>query len=157
VRFWRRARIFPMAVRWRRWPQPWELSFVNKMDGLRDLGIAFPDVLKATLPGLIGEAPSDVLRGWVGRKAWNHPEYFARSMSDTFGRSSMMIVTGVDRLVDPEGMLAARIPEEPMYKSLVEAIQQADSAAGIDKGMLAKDLPKWDPAVLAEYGDKDQF
>lgn len=151
VRAYRNLRIVPMAVRWHRWPRAYELAFVNKMDGLRDLGIAFSDVLRATLPGLIGEAPTDVMRRWVGLKAWTDPEHFALAMDSTFGKSGKMIVTGVDRLVDPDGMLAAQQPTEPMYKSLVEAIERADSAAGIDKGLLAKDLPRWDPAVLAAY------
>ena len=115
-----------LFVQWGRLPKSWEISFIAKMRGIEERGLTFDEVLRATLPSLVGEAPTEILRAWIGRKAWRKPDQFAKTMAKMFGTSSKSILTGVSELVDPDGMLEMKRPREPPYQSLIEAIQRSD-------------------------------
>ena len=115
-----------LFVQWRRMPKEWEVSFVKKMKWMEAQGIRFPDVLKLYLPSIIGEAPSEVLLRWVGRQTRVQPKRFVNAVREMFGKSSKSIITGLERLSDPEKILADRVPVDPPYQSLVDAIKAAD-------------------------------
>jgi hypothetical protein len=115
-----------LFVQWRRMPKEWEVSFVRKMKSMEAQGIRFPEVLKLYLPSIIGEAPSEVLLRWVGRQTRLQPKRFANAARKMFGKSSKSIITGLENLADPEKIMADRMPVEPPYQSLVDAIKAAD-------------------------------
>lgn len=115
-----------LFVEWRRMPKEWEVSFDNKMKSMEARGIQFPEVLKEYLPSIIGEAPSEVLLRWVGRQTRLQPKRFANAVREMFGKSSKSIITGLERLSDPEKMIENHRPVEPPYQSLVDAIKAAD-------------------------------
>ncbi|MDA4123911.1 MAG: hypothetical protein OK438_00480 [Thaumarchaeota archaeon] len=114
------------TFKWRRIPKVWELSFIDTMRDLQNAGLTFDEILLATLPHLFGEDPAHVLRTWVGRRARDNPERFARTISKMFGASAKGVLGGIDGLTDKESLLSEKVPQEPPYKSLVEAIQKAD-------------------------------
>jgi len=116
-----------LVVQWRRMPKDWELSFVDKMKSMEAMGIQFPDVLRAYLPTVLGEAPSEVMLNWVGRQTRAQPKRFVNAARKMFGKSSKSIITGLERTANPEAMLEARKPVEAPYQSLVDAIRIADS------------------------------
>jgi len=120
------GRRLVLFVQWGRMPKEWEVSFVKKMKSMEAQGIRFPEVLKLYLPSIIGEAPSEVLLRWVGRHTRVHPKRFANAVRKMFGKSSKSIIAGLERLADPEKMLADRMPVEAPYQSLVDAIKAAD-------------------------------
>jgi hypothetical protein len=125
VRQRHRAVLF---IQWRRMPKEWELSFVSKMKSTESRGIPFPEVLHTNLPAVIGDAPSEVLLRWVGRKARSQPKRFVNAVADAFGPSGKPIIVGLEKVLDTEKMLEAhRKPEEP-FQSVINAIQQADAA-----------------------------
>jgi hypothetical protein len=111
---------------WRRMPAPWELSFVGKMKSMEAQGIQFLFVLKTYLPSVMGDAPSETLLHWVGRKNRNQPKQFTNAVRKMFGKSAKPIITGLEKLADPEAILKSRIPEEAPYQSIVDAIKEAD-------------------------------
>jgi hypothetical protein len=117
-----------LFLQWRRMPKDWELSFVTKMKTTESQGIPFPEVLHANLPSVIGDAPSEVLLRWVGKKGRSQPKRFVKAVAETFGPSGKPIIVGLEHVLNPEEMLQAhRAPEEP-FKSLIDAIQRADTA-----------------------------
>jgi hypothetical protein len=116
-----------LFVQWRRMPKSWELSFVTKMKIIEAEGITFREVLKTHLPTLFGEAPTEVLLRWIGKRARTQPKRFVKTVADMFGNSAKAIITGLESLADPDEMLEAHKPEEPPFQSLIEAIQQADA------------------------------
>jgi hypothetical protein len=121
----RRSALFFM---WGRVPKIWELSFVDRMRGLEKVGLTFDEILCSTLPELLGEDPSLVLRVWIGRRARCNPERFARSISKMFGASARNVLGGVDSLVDEASLLAKRTPRKLPIQVLLDAIQRADAA-----------------------------
>jgi len=112
---------------WRRMPKAWEISFVAKMKSMEARGIKFQDVLKTHLPVLFGDAPSEVLLRWMGRKNRTQPKRFAKAAAKMFGKSAKSIITGLENLADPDKMLEVHKEVEPPFQSLIEAIQRADS------------------------------
>jgi hypothetical protein len=114
---------------WRRRPKAWEISFVAKMKSMELRGIAFQDVLKRNLPVLFGDAPSEVLLRWMGRKNRTQPKRFAKAAAKMFGKSAKSIITGLENLADPEKMTEVHQDVEPPFQSLIEAIQRADMKA----------------------------
>jgi hypothetical protein len=98
------------------------------MKGLEKKGLAFDEILRSTLPQIFGEDTSHVLRIWVGRKARNNPERFARTISKMFGPSAHNVVVGIDRLTDEASLFAKKAHKEPPYQSLLDAIQKSDAA-----------------------------
>ena len=121
-----RGRMILIFFQWRRRPKDWELSFVRKMKLMEALGIQFPDVLHTYLPSVMGEAPADVLLRWVGKKTRLQPKRFTNAAAKMFGTSSKPIITGLEKLADPEKMYHTLLPVEPPYQSLVDAIRAAD-------------------------------
>jgi len=115
-----------LTLKWRRVPRVWEILFIERMKAAERIGIPFNEILDETLPRVVGYDPSHVLKVWVGRRSRSDPETFVRSMAKIFGRSSKMVVLGVFDRLDEGKMLADKIPEEPKYMSLVEAINRAD-------------------------------
>ena len=136
VRYWRpklvRARNAALGLvliaQWGRLPRSWELSFIANMKDIEAQGLTFDEVLRSTLPSLVGEAPTEILRAWIGRKAWRKPDRFAKTMAKMFGASSKSILTGISQLADPEGMLEMKRPRDPPYQSLIEAIQHSEGS-----------------------------
>ena len=134
----RRLRSFPrrfffvlrraaLTLKWGRVPRTWELSFVDRMRELEEKGVAFQEVLRSTLPQLFGEDTSEILRTWVGRKARCNPERFARSISKMFGASARSVLYSLEKLTDEESLLKKKVPREPPYQSLLEAIQRSEA------------------------------
>jgi hypothetical protein len=121
-------RKIAFTLKWRRIPKAWELSFIDRMIDLEKAGLTFDEILRATLPHLFGEDPSHVLRSWVGKRGRDNPERFARTISKMFGASAQGVLGSIDTLTDKESLLSEKVPQEPPYKSLVEAIQRADEA-----------------------------
>jgi hypothetical protein len=117
-----------LTLKWGRIPKTWELSFVDRMRELERDGLTFNEVLSSTLPKLMGEDTSYVLRKWVGRRARCNPEGFARNIFEMFGASSRNVLTSLDKLVDKRSLLEAKAPKEPPIQSLLEAIQRTDAA-----------------------------
>jgi hypothetical protein len=117
-----------LFVQWRGMPKSWEVSFVDKMKLVESKGIPFPEVLRAYLPTIMGEAPADVLLKWVGRRTRQQPKPFAKAVSKMFGKSAKRIITGLENLADPDKMLESHLPVEAPYQSLVDAISAADAA-----------------------------
>jgi len=118
-----------LTFKWGRVPTVWELSFVDRMRGLEKEGLTFDEILQSTLPQFLGVDPSHVLMSWIGRRARCSPERFVRSVSEMFGASAHNVLSNIDVLVDETSLLEAKAPKEPLYQSLLEAIQ------GVDAGM----------------------
>ena len=116
-----------LTFKWGRIPKLWELSFIDRMKELEEVGLTFDEVLRSVLPQLFGEDTSEVLRTWVGRKARCNPERFARSISTMFGASARSILRSIEKLVDEASMLEAKVPKEPPCQSLLDAIQRIDA------------------------------
>ncbi len=121
-----RGSMVVIFLQWRRMPRDWEISFVRKMKSMEALGIKFPEVLHTYLPSVMGDAPADVLLRWVGKKSRLQPKTFANATAKMFGTSSKPIITGLEKLADPEVMYQTHLPLEPAYQSLVDAIRAAD-------------------------------
>ena len=115
-----------MALRWRRVPGTWEMDFIDRMKAAESMGVPFLDVLRDTLPAIMGIEGTRVLGYWAGKKSMLDPEAFVREMSKMFGRSSKNVVMGVFKTVDEGKILARKAPEEPKFQSLVDAISKAD-------------------------------
>jgi len=121
---------------WRRVPKEWELSFVAKMRSMEAQGITFQKVLRTNLPALVGEGPSEVLQRWVGKRARAQPKRFVNVVRKMFGKSAKRIITGLERLADPDKLIEAQNDVEPPFQSLIEAIQRADD----EKAQLAQEI-----------------
>jgi hypothetical protein len=117
-----------LTFKWGRVPKTWELSFIDRMRQLGRKGIGFNEILRSTLPRIFGEDTSHVLRTWVGRKARNNPERFARTVSKMFGASARNVLGSLYRLADEVKPLENRTPKEPPYQSFLEAIERSDAA-----------------------------
>jgi hypothetical protein len=124
LRFLEKVVLF---IEWGRVPRQWEVSFVAKMKSMEAKGISFPDVLRTYLPTVYGDAPSEVLFNWVGRKARHQPKAFVQAVSKMFGPSAKSIVGKLENVADPEAMLEARRPAELPFQSLVDAINQHEA------------------------------
>ena len=117
-----------LIAQWRRMPKSWELSFVSKMKSAESQGIPFPQVLQTNLPLVLGDAPSEVLLRWVGRKARSQPKHFAKVVAKMFGPSGKRIITSLDERCSLQDMLVVHEePEEP-FQALIESIERADVA-----------------------------
>jgi hypothetical protein len=116
-----------LSFKWGRIPKTWELSFIDKMREFEEAGLTFDEVLCSTLPQLIGEDTSEILRTWVGRKARCNPERFARSISKMFGASARSVLCSLERLSNEESLLKKKVPREPPYQSLLEAIRRSEA------------------------------
>ena len=116
-----------LTLRWGRVPKVWELSFIDRMRELGKKGVTFDRVLRKTLPELFGEDTSLVLRTWIGKKARNNPERFARAISKMFGASAHPVLGSIDRLTDDESLFQEEAPKDQPLQSLVEVIQKADA------------------------------
>ena len=117
-----------LLFQWGRMPRPWELSFVAKMKEAESQGIPFPEVLQTNLPMVLGEAPSEVLLRWVGRKGRSQPKGFAKVVAKMFGPSGKRIITGLEDRFSPQDMLQTHEkPEEP-FQALIDAIEKSDAA-----------------------------
>ena len=115
-----------LTLRWRRVPATWEIRFIDRMKAAENMGVSFLDVLRDTLPAIMGIEGTRVLGYWAGKKSMVDPEAFVREMSRMFGKSSKYVVIGVFKTVDEGKILAGKTPEEPKYQSLVDAISKAD-------------------------------
>jgi hypothetical protein len=133
--FWRRVPPFlrrvALTLKWRRIPKVWELSFIDRMRGLEKDGLTFDEILRSALPQLFGDDGSHVLRTWVGKKGRSDPERFTRTISKMFGPSARSVLGGIDSLTDEESLLNQKAPQEPPYKSLLEAIKKSDEAMAV--------------------------
>ena len=130
-----------LVFQWGRVPKSWELSFVAKMKEAESQGIPFPEVLQTNLPLVLGEAPSEVLLRWVGRKARSQPKSFAKVVAKMFGPSGKRIITGLEYNFSPQDMLQINEePEEP-FQALIDAIEKAD--AGTSKPLKSLDKNRW--------------
>ena len=116
-----------LTLKWRRVPEVWELSFIDRMRELAKAGITFDEVLRSTLPQIFGEDTSEVLRTWIGRRSTACPERFARSVSKMFGASARNVLGSVDSLTDEASLFEKRAPKEPPLKSLLDAIRKSDA------------------------------
>ncbi len=119
----RRTRL---TFRWRRVPKLWEMAFIDRMKTAEYMGITFTEVLRNTLPTIMGTDGTRVLGYWTGKKSMVEPETFVREMAKLFGRSSKHVVMGVFNGLDEGKILVDNSPEEPKYQSLVDAINKAD-------------------------------
>ena len=119
-------RRFGLAFRWGRIPKPWEMAFIDRMRAAQNRGVPFQEVLRETLPRMMGVDGTRILGYWAGRRAMIDPETFVRETAKLFGKSSEQVVTQVFDGLDEGKILADSIPEEPKYQSLVDAISRAD-------------------------------
>jgi len=127
-----------LFLQWGRRPKPWELTFVMKMKWAESQGIPFTEVLQTNLPLVIGDAPSDVLLRWVGRKARRQPKHFVKTVEKMFGPSGKRIIAGLEYRLSPEEMLEAHEePEEP-FQALIDAIEKADATGSTPPRYLDK-------------------
>ena len=117
-----------LLFQWGRMPKPWELSFVSKMKEAESQGIPFPEVLQTNLPLILGEAPSEVLLRWVGRKARSQPKHFAKVVAKMFGPSGKRVITGLQDRFDPNDMLGVQEEAEAPFQALIDSIERADAA-----------------------------
>ena len=116
-----------LLFQWGRMPRPWELSFVAKMKEAESQGIPFPEVLQTNLPVVLGEAPSEVLLRWVGKKARSQPKHFAKVVAKMFGPSGKRIIVGLEKTFSPQDMLQTHEePDEP-FQALFDAIERSDA------------------------------
>jgi hypothetical protein len=120
-----------LTLKWGRIPRTWELSFIDRMKGLEEVGLTFDEVLCSTLPQLFGEDTSEILRAWIGRKARCNPERFARTISEMFGASARSVLGSVDKLTDEVSLLMKKAPREPPYQSLLEAIRRSEASTTV--------------------------
>ena len=128
-----------LFFQWRRIPKSWELSFESRMKSAEAQGIPFAEVLQTNLPLVLGDAPSEVLLRWVGRKARSQPRQFAKTVSKMFGPSGKRIITGLEERYSPEKMLEVHEePEEP-FQALIDAIEMADATKSNPAKFLDKD------------------
>jgi hypothetical protein len=116
-----------LTFKWGRIPKTWELSFVDRMRELEEAGLTFDEILHSTLPQLIGDDTSEILRTWIGSKARCNPERFARSISKMFGASARSVLSGIKRLADEESLLKKEAPRESPVLSLLEAIRRSET------------------------------
>ncbi|MGD0478424.1 MAG: hypothetical protein ABSB29_09710 [Nitrososphaerales archaeon] len=116
-----------LTFKWGRIPKTWELSFIDRMRELEEAGLTFDEILCSTLPQLIGEDTSEILRTWVGEKARCNPERFARSISKMFGTSARSVLGSIKRLADEESLLKKKAPLEPPIQLLLEAIRRSEA------------------------------
>jgi hypothetical protein len=126
-------RIVALTVKWGRIPNPWELSFIDRMRELEKKGLAFHEVLSSTLPQLFGEDASEILSSWMGRKARCNPERFTRTISKMFGASARSVIVSIDRLSDEVSLLEKNTPKEPPIQSLLEAIRKAEEGMTVEQ------------------------
>ncbi len=119
----RRTRL---TFRWRRVPKVWEMAFIDRMRAAEKRGVPFTEVLRNTLPSIMGIDGTRVLGYWTGKKSMLDPETFVRETAKLFGRSSKHVVMGVFDGLDEGKILVDNSPEEPKYQSLLDAINRAD-------------------------------
>ena len=117
-----------LFFQWRRMPKAWELTFVSKMKEAEAQGIPFPEVLQTNLPTLLGEAPSEVLLRWVGKKARSQPKSFAKAVAKMFGPSGRRVITGLEEKFNPQDMLQTHEEGEEPFQVLIDAIEKSDAA-----------------------------
>jgi len=132
-----------LTIKWGRVPKKWELTFIDRMRELEKAGLTFNEILGATLPQIFGDDTSEVLRAWIGRKARTNPERFARSVSKMFGASARNVLGSVDSLTDETSLFRKKIPEDPPYKSLLDAIRKSDEEMAFPRPY-PHDLPRPD-------------
>ena len=115
-----------LFFQWGRVPKDWERMFVSKIRESESLGVSFHEIVKTTLPSIIGEAPAFVLLRWVGEKGAKGPRQFVKAVEKTFGKSAKSIIIGLNSSLDPVAMLD--VPEQPeeKFRAVIEAIQRAD-------------------------------
>ena len=128
----RRARL---TLRWRRVPKVWEMAFIDRMTAAEKMGIPFVQVLRDTLPGIMGIDGTRVLGYWTGSKSMLVPEVFVRETAKLFGKSSQQVVMGVFEGLDEGKLLVDLTPEEPKFQSVVDAIRRADDQKAMLKEM----------------------
>jgi len=116
-----------LFFQWGRIPKDWELSFVLKIRESEAKGVSFHEIVKATLPAVIGDAPSFVLLRWVGDKGAKGPRQFVKVVEKMFGKSAKAIIVGLNGSLDPDAMLV--VPEEPeeKFKAVIDEIQRVDA------------------------------
>lgn len=119
-----------LFFQWGRVPAEWELYFVSRMKSLEARGVTLQEILRFNLPLVIGEAPAEVLLRQIGRKARSQPKAFASTVNQMFGHSGKKLVVGLNSL-DLEAWLEDRNRVDEPWKSVVDAIQQADAKSGI--------------------------
>jgi hypothetical protein len=117
-----------LVLQWGRMPKDWELSFVAKMKSTQARGISFPEILRTDLPSIIGEGPSEVLLRWIGKEGRSQPKRFVKAVSDNFGSSGKPIITGLERVLDPEKFVDSHKSIEDEFQGLIAAIREADEA-----------------------------
>jgi hypothetical protein len=115
------------VLQWGGFPQEWELSFVSRMKTLEGQGVNLQEVLKSNLPQVIGEAPSEILLRQIGHKARSQPKAFAKTVNHMFGNSGKKIIVGLNSVNWDAWLEARNRVEEAPWKSVVDAIQQADA------------------------------
>ena len=115
-----------LTFKWGRIPKVWEMSFIDRMREIERAGVSLDEVLRATLPQLFGDDTSEVLRSWIGKRARENPERFARSISKMFGASARNVLGSVDSLTDEVSLLSKKVPTVPPYQSLIDAIRRSD-------------------------------
>jgi hypothetical protein len=116
-----------LFFQWGRIPKDWERSFVVKIRESESKGVPFHQIVKATLPSVIGEGPSFVLLRWVGNKGAKGPKQFVKTVEKMFGKSAKSIIVGLNSSLDPDAML--QVPEEPeeKFRAVIEEIERVDA------------------------------
>jgi hypothetical protein len=115
-----------LIIQWRRRPKPWELSFVVKMKSIESRGISFSEVLRKCLPNLFGEAPSQVLYSWVGKKARTQPKHFAKEASKMFGGSAKSVLSSLEKTADADKLLNDKRPVEHPMQALFDSVRNLE-------------------------------
>lgn len=115
-----------LTFKWGRVPKVWEMAFIDRMRAAEKMGIPFREILRDTLPRIMGVDGTRILGYWTGRRSMLDPEAFVRKTAKMFGKSSKQVVMEVFDGLDEGKMLADRAPVEPKYQSLVDAINRAD-------------------------------
>ncbi len=122
------------------------------MKELEKAGVRFSRVVNSALPQLFGDDTAHVLRSWVGKKGIRSPERFVRSITKMWGPSARSVIVSINKLTDQPSFLEKKAPEEPPYKSLLDATQKADAAAAV----VGPVTPQSTPQPLAEEPEKPQ-
>jgi len=116
-----------LFFQWGRIPKDWERAFVLKIRESESKGVPFHDIVKATLPSVIGEGPSFVLLRWVGKNGAKGPRQFVKTVEKMFGKSAKSVIVRLNNSLDPDAML--QVPEEPeeKFRAVIEEIERVDA------------------------------
>ena len=98
------------------------------MKSAESQGILFPEILQTNLPSVLGDAPSEVLLRWVGKKARSQPKQFVKVVAKMCGPSGKRIVTGLEARFSPQDMLEVREEPEAPFQALIDTIERAEVA-----------------------------